>query len=244
LLTYQIPLPLPRSGRARLRSVRGPFRPSQGTGPYRLPRDVSERLAASLSAFRNRDAAFTLATFLGRFWSVPGRIVDAFPVDRRAIADHPELGLTEAQVRGALRTLEAVGFLDRAVTSGSRYRATEDGLRRKVILFMFGSEYAPAFIAANRRAAAAKGGRPGDRRPIPARSRQSASTAFSAASPLRSPKSKSVADKPVLMGEIKTGNKESGILPRTSEPNTRLEAALDRLRRGVFGEAEEPGGNR
>jgi hypothetical protein len=50
----------------------------------------------------------------------------------------------------------ALPFLDRAVTSGSRYKPTEDGLRRKPILFQFGSDYAPMFLAANRRAAAAR----------------------------------------------------------------------------------------
>ena len=57
-----------------------------------------------------------------------------------------------------MRTLEEIGFLDRAVPSGSRYKPTEDGLRRKPIRFQFGSDYAPAFIAANRGAAAARGG--------------------------------------------------------------------------------------
>jgi hypothetical protein len=69
-------------------------------------------------------------------------------------------------VRGAIRTLEAVGFLDRAIPApGSLYKATADGLHRKPVLFMFGSDYAPAFIAANARAAAARGRRFGDRRP-------------------------------------------------------------------------------
>jgi hypothetical protein len=44
-------------------------------------------------------------------------------------------------VRGAIRVLEEIGFLDRAVASGSRYKATEDGLHRKPVLFMFGSDY-------------------------------------------------------------------------------------------------------
>ncbi|QRM35434.1 hypothetical protein [Microvirga sp. VF16] len=40
------------------------------------------------------------------------------------------------------------------MTSGSRYKLTEDGLRRKPIRFQFGTEYFPLFDAANRRAAA------------------------------------------------------------------------------------------
>ena len=97
---------------------------------------------------------------------MPGRVALPFPIDRRALAGHRELGLTEARVRGAIRALEAVGFLARFVTSGSRYKATEEGLRRKPIPFQFGSDYAPLFIAANRRAAAARGRQEGARRTL------------------------------------------------------------------------------
>ena len=97
-----------------------------------------------MQPYRNREAAFALAVFLGRFWSMPGRVALPFPIDRRALAGHRELGLTEARVRGAIRVLEEVGFLARFVTSGSRYKATEEGLRRKPIPFQFGSDYAPA----------------------------------------------------------------------------------------------------
>jgi resolvase-like protein len=55
----------------------------------------------------------------GRFWSTPARLLSAFPIDRRELAEHAALGLTEAQVRGATKTLEEVAFLSRAVTSGS-----------------------------------------------------------------------------------------------------------------------------
>ena len=64
-------------------------------------------------------------------------------------------------MRGAIRTLEEVGFLDRAVVSGSTHRATPDGLHRRPVLFMFGSDYGPPFSAANRRAAAARERRSG-----------------------------------------------------------------------------------
>src|SRR3954454_25355758 len=56
-------LPLPRLPSPRRRSSRRPFAPSQA-GAYRLPHDVRDRLAAALTPFRNRDAAFALATFL------------------------------------------------------------------------------------------------------------------------------------------------------------------------------------
>jgi hypothetical protein len=244
MLAVQPRLPLGMPFRPRTRNVRRPFTPSFNDGPYRLPRDVQDRLTASLAPYRNREAAFALATFLGRFWSTPARIIDAFPIDRRELANHPALGLTEAKVRGAIRVLEEAGFLDRAIASGSRYKATEDGLQRKPILFVFGSEYAPAFIAANRRATAARGGHPGERRPITltnaprqptaavgvfTRSRQIPPEAAPNSSNAKSPKGTSEADRSVIMGEIR----ESGIPPQAFEPNPKLEAALNRLLQGI-----------
>src|SRR3954452_14695542 len=99
-------LPLPRPAPRRSRSVRRPFTPALPAGPYRLPRDVRDRLTAALTPFRNRDAAFALAVFLGRFWSTPSHLLTAFPIDRRELAEHTALGLTEGRVRGAIWTLE------------------------------------------------------------------------------------------------------------------------------------------
>jgi len=157
--------------------------------------------------------------------------VDAFPIDRRALADRSDLGLTEDRIRGAIRTLEAVGFLDRAIAGGSTHKKTGDGeLHRKPILFQLGSEYAPAFIAANRRAAAARGRHSGERRTLAPSTPQRASTANFRAAPLNSPKATGVSESTVPMGEIR---KESSLPPQVSEPNPRLEAALDRLLQGI-----------
>ncbi len=142
-------LPFPSPAPRRSRGVRGSFTPSLPAGPYQLPRDVCDRLTSALAPFRNRDAAFALAVFLGRFWSTPARLLSAFPIDRRELAGHAALGLTEARIRGAIRTLEEIGFLDRAVASGSTHRPTPDGLHRKPVLFVFGSDYGPLFSAAN-----------------------------------------------------------------------------------------------
>src|SRR3954468_15814545 len=140
-------LPLPRPPFARRRGSRRPFAPPSA-GIYRLPHDVRDRLAAALAPYRNRDAAFALAVFFGRFWWTPARVLTAFPIDRRELAAHAALGLTEARVRGAIRTLEEVGFLDRPVRSASPHQPTPAGeLHRKPVLFMFGSEYSPLFGA-------------------------------------------------------------------------------------------------
>src|SRR3954454_2825378 len=101
----QLSLLEPHAPRTRLRHVRRPFTPSCEGGPYRLPHDVQAHLGTALAQYRNRDAAFALAVFIGRFWSAPGRLEQAFPIDRRALANRPDLGLTEAKVRGAIRTL-------------------------------------------------------------------------------------------------------------------------------------------
>ena len=74
---------------------------------------------------------------------------------------------TEAAERvwGVISTLEAAGFLDRAVMSGSTHKPTITGeLHRKPILFQFGGAYALLFISANKRAAAARERRSEDRR--------------------------------------------------------------------------------
>src|SRR3954464_3338366 len=145
--TVQPLLPLPRPSRARVRSLRRPFTPPRMAGPYRLPRDAWDQLVSALAPARNRDAALALAVFLGRFWSTPNRLTSAFPIDRRELANRPDLGLTEARVRGAIRALEAVDFLDRAIPGkGSRHKLTGAGeLHRRPVLFQFGSEYASSF---------------------------------------------------------------------------------------------------
>jgi hypothetical protein len=162
---------------------------------------------------------------------MPGRVVSSFPIDRRALADRPDLELTEARVRGAIKTLEAIGFLDRAILApGSTYQATEDGLHRKPMFYVFGSEYGPAFITANGRAAVARerdrAGRRGDR--LSARPRPS--TPVPEALSLRSPKNSSAAESSVIMGEVV---KRGGIPPKAFVPNANLEAALERLRRAA-----------
>ena len=184
----------------------------------------------SRSCSRPREAAFFLATFVARFWSAPGRIVQGFVIDRRELADREDLGLSEAKVRGAIRVLEEIGFLDRAVSSGSKYKATEDGLRRKPIRFVFGSEYAPAFLKANGRAAAARGGHPGERRTITPARPPRPSVASSEAQKINSPKCKSEAVPTVNLGELR---KESGLPPKAFEPNPALESALDRLLQSI-----------
>jgi len=165
---------------------------------------VRDRLAAALAPYRNRDSAFALATFLGRFWSTPMRLLTAFPIDRRELADHVALGLTEGRVRGAIRTLEEIGFLDRAVASGSTHKPTPDGLHRKPVLFMFGSDYGSLFSAANRRAAAARERRSGSRRGSVLASSPRPSVGLPTARPINSPKSKSREAEKVIMGEIRT----------------------------------------
>src|SRR5215207_734426 len=194
----------PLASQPRLRSVRRPFHPSNDAGPYRLPRDVQDRLGSSLTAYRNRDAAFALAVFIGRFWSAPGRIEQAFPIDRRALANRPDLGLTEARVRGAIRTLERVGFLDRVTPDkGSRHQRLDTGdLHRKPVPFRLGLDYRASFEAANKRAQRTRERRGHERRVIiPARSPRLPVTRPEARV-LKSPKYKaSEADK-VIMGEI------------------------------------------
>src|SRR5918993_4293078 len=218
---------------ARVRSVRRPFRPSRGEGAYRLPHDVRDHLSAALAPFRNREAAFALATFLARFHSNPDRLLGGFMIDRRELADRPDLALTEARVRGAIRALEAIGYLERALTTGSTHKATEDGLRRKPIRFVFGSEYVPLFRAANQRArkahkASAGGDRAARRVLTPSVAPRPSPGPFEG-QPLNSPKDKSEANTQVNLGEIR---QNSG-LPAEPSQDSALERALQGLKEAI-----------
>lgn len=208
----------PRTSLPASRRTLSPWAPSS-VGPYKLPHDVQDRLAAALRDFRNRDAAAALAAFLGRFWSAPARLVAAFPIDRRALTDHAVLGLTEARVRGAIATLKAIGFLDPEPLKGSAYRATEAGLHRKPGLFRFGASYREAFAKANTRARAIREGAGPTRRQSEAQLAAKRPTM-----PLiKLAQKESSPEKGLIMGEQKS-------LP---EQNLGLEAALRRLKMAV-----------
>jgi hypothetical protein len=196
---------------------------------YRLPRAVQERLSVALEPFRNREPALALANFLARFWSAPSRIVQAFHVDRRALCQLEDLGLSEDRIRGALKTLEAIGFLDRVEQQGSRYKATEDGLRRKPIFFRFALDYRGLFEVANKAYRRAKERLSALRQAIMPQTKERASTGLcEARSQLPQIQSPSVS---VLhLGEKE---KESGIPPKAFEPDPKLESALERLKRAI-----------
>lgn len=199
-------------------------------GPYRLPAGIRDRLSAALAGRKNRDAAFSLAVFLGRYWSSPRRLLCAMPIDRRALAGHEALGLTEARVRGALAVLVEVGFLARYEPDpGKKYQRTEGGLQRRAILHRFAEEYAVAFTAANARAQAARGAPAPARRPIPRPEPQRAPAANVAAPRVMPPtflaQKQASPGRGVLMGDLE--QRERGPVCEG------LEAALARLRRGM-----------
>ena len=64
-------LPFPRPAPRRSRSNRRPFTPSPCDGPYRLPRDVQDRLTTALAPFRSRPVAETAPGATVR-WSCGG----------------------------------------------------------------------------------------------------------------------------------------------------------------------------
>jgi hypothetical protein len=191
---------------------------------YRLPHNVRDRLAAAVKPLRNRDACMALATFIARFWTAPKRLGLPFMLDRRALAPIEALGLTEARIRGAIRALERVGFIERMPASGRTHRATPDGLHRKPVAFTFGADYRDAFSMANKRAQAARDKRSrAGRTPIPV-TLQRGSTVTPAARPMNSPKyNPSEASRSIWARSS----------PRPPEPplqNSALDAALDRWR--------------
>jgi hypothetical protein len=194
---------------------------------------VSDRLTLALTPFRNREAAFTLATFLARYHSNPDRVLGVFAIDRRALVGHADLALTEKRIRSAITTLEAVRFLDRAIPpSGSRYKATEEGLHRRPIQFTFGAEYGSMFVLANKRARRLKGSDPAARRPITPSSGVRPSTGLlqpPQGPPAKWPKDSSEADKALYLGHVRKENR----LPPEPSASSPLDAALDRLRKAI-----------
>lgn len=221
-MPYEAPLPslsgfdLSRRFPSLQRRRRGVFKPNVPLGPYCLPKSVCAALEGLLAPFRNREAAFALATFLGRHWSSPDRLGQTFPIDRRALTDHAKLGLSEARVRGAIQTLERIGFLDRPLTvPGSPYRPTESGLKRKPILFRFGAIFVPWFQAANRTGAT--------KRRVVIQPRNHRAIA-------KSPKDRFISDSPVLKGDVAKAFEKSG----EADPSSPLEQALANLRRHVL----------
>src|SRR5215207_7627370 len=165
-----------------------------------------------------------LATFIARFWTAPKRLGLPFMLDRRALAPIEALGLTEARVRGAIRALERVGFLERMSASGRTHQATPDGLHRRPVAFTFGTDYRDAFSIANKRAAAARDRRSRIGRAQMPAAPQRPSTPLPTARPANSPKySPSEASK-VHLGEMVSHP------PESTFQNAALRAALDRWR--------------
>lgn len=73
-----------------------------------------------------------------------------FTIDRRAVAASDWTWLTEAQVRGATALLVAAGLLQRVEVSGSSYRMTEKGLRRKPVMYRFAEDVLEAILEVTR----------------------------------------------------------------------------------------------
>jgi hypothetical protein len=150
-----------------------------------------------------------------------------FRAQSASLAPKPDAHLALPERRQ--HPLEAVGFLERALApSGSRYKATEEGLRRKPILYIFGSEYGPLFLTANNRAKAARGGDQRARRGLQPSAPPRPSVVISEARPLKGPKSKSGTDPTVLMGPLR---QKTGIPPEPSvDPRSaRIAARRSRL---------------
>lgn len=216
MLVRQLAMPFAvrKFGKPLQRRSRRKFIALGQSGPYRLPRAVQEQLEKSLKDFRNADTAYALAVFLGRFWSSPNRLDVPFPIDRRALSSHRDLDLSEAKIRGAIKALERVGFLERAaVGKGSRFRLKDTELHRKPISFQFGGEFRDLFAKANKRTKTANP----TRRALPSRIPSPTTN---------SPKKRIPNPTVLLMGDVTKASE------RTAAPialNPRLEAALARL---------------
>ena len=211
---------------------------------YRLPRAIADRLDAALQGRKNAPACLALAHFLARFWSSPRRLLCAFPIDRRALAEHEALGLSEARVRGALAVLVEIGFLARyEPDAGKRYQRTEGGLQRRAILHRFGEEFGAEFGKANATAQRARRASAPARRPVP-RLEAPRAPAVNVAAPacplLLSERALPLPERcrPASLNQLaqKHSSSERGLImgeENRAESRSPLEAALARLGRGL-----------
>ena len=87
---------------------------------------------ASLNGWR-------LLVFLLRHHGSPTNLGRSFPIDRRALAQVGELGLSESQVRTAIALLEKLDLIRRVAVEGSPCQQTDAGVRRKPIFFRLGA---------------------------------------------------------------------------------------------------------
>ena len=234
--------------RPRLRSCRRLLHASPASGRYSLPRPVLDRLQAALAPAKNREAALVLAVFLARYWSAPARLGQAFPIDRRALVGHRDLDLTEARVRGAIRALEEVGYLQRIVPEpGRRYQRTADGLHRRPLVFHFGAEFEATFEATNKRPRWGFRAVQEGRRPLPTSSVLATRPRPSWSPPeqrTNSPKNTPPNPTLVHLGElVKEHSRTSLPLPESRRdsglsPLEALEAAIAKLGRNIAEAAE------
>jgi hypothetical protein len=198
-----------------------------------------------LQPAKNREAALALAVFLARYWSAPTRLGQTFPIDRRALASHRDLPLTEARVRGAIKLLEEVGFLEREKPEpGRRYQPTVDGLHRRPLVFHFGAEFQATFEAANKRPRrsfrAAEDGRRSLSAPAVLATRPRPS--WSPPEP-RTNSPKNIPQNPTVlhMGELaKEHSRTSLPLPELRPQDSQLEAALKRLGEAIRTDRTRP----
>src|SRR4051812_41025191 len=79
--------------------------PSRYCGTYRAPMKPHNLLSDRLAGERHRLSAHRLAVFLMRFQCGPNTYGRAFPLDRIALAKIGMLGLTQWQVRCAIKML-------------------------------------------------------------------------------------------------------------------------------------------
>ncbi|RYD71515.1 MAG: hypothetical protein EOP84_24760 [Verrucomicrobiaceae bacterium] len=117
-----------------------------------MPGKLFQLLEVRLRSFKNREAAHILAAFLARMNSGPSRYKYPFPVDRRALVGHPDLPLSEDRIRGALKSLEAVGYLDRIPDPRGEYERIKPTpsmphkVKRRPIRFTFGADFLATFV--------------------------------------------------------------------------------------------------
>ena len=122
------------------------FLPSPYCGDYKLARSVHRLLSVLLKGFKNGYASYKVAVWLAKMNAGPKRLKTTFPIVRMVLKNREDLGLTEDEIRGSIRTLLRVGYIEVVPhPAGDIYQQTDEGVRRLPIQYRFSGQFYQTF---------------------------------------------------------------------------------------------------
>lgn len=119
---------------------------SRYSGNYKLPARIGDDLESRLLARKNAAKAMRLAVFIARYHTGPRSNRASFVLVREKLMLNEDLCLTENQIRGAIKTLIEVGFLEKLGNPGyERCTRTRSGVKRRCANYRLGADFQSRF---------------------------------------------------------------------------------------------------